>query len=233
MASQEISFGILLPPIQALDFVGPMDILSSTNYKYVSRYFSEEQVTEWKPPQITFHFIGPNMDLVPSSGGFRLPPTTTFTDCPPLDYLLVGGTTEVWAANVPENYKQFIVERSKQVKAILTTCTGGMIVSATGLLDNTEATMNHTLIHPYGSDLSPTTKWNDQAQWVVAKNGDGVEFWTAAGAGAGMDMIAEFVRQNISPGSLNFATCLLEWQPRDIHGKPMSYMNGRKEMVEV
>ena len=90
--------------------------------------------------------------------------------------------------NVPDNMKTFMRERAKEVKTIFTTCTGGLVLSSTGLLDGYEATTNHTLISPHGEQLAPKVKWNNQKHWIVSGEG---KFWTAAGAGVGMDMMAE------------------------------------------
>lgn len=170
-------------------------------------------------------------------------PTTTITDCPKLDYLLIGGPAPSYFKDLPEDMKKFIVDRSKEVKAIFTTCTGGMVLAATGLLDGLPATSNHFCIPKYGEGWYPDVKWNSEKHWVVVKPGDeqengkraNCEYWTAAGAGAGMDMIAEWIRQEFENGEalLGFSTCLLEWRPSDVDGKPLPYFNGRGEMMKA
>lgn len=154
-------------------------------------------------------------------------PTTTVANCPKLDYLLIGGTSPEYAADLPEDIKEFVVECSKSVTALFTTCTGALILAATGVLDGLSATVNHTLIE-HGRRIGPKVKWNGQKNWVV----DG-KFWTAAGAVAGMDMVSSWVEQTYGTDLLNFSTMLLEYQPRDEDGKPVTFMNGRGEIVKV
>jgi len=235
MAPREISIGFLLIPLQALDMIGPMDILVNISYDMIATYVSKEQAERASAPKITFHHIGPSMDPVLTTGNCHIQPTTTIKDCPKLDYLLVGGPAPSYAQNLPTEMKDFMIQKSKEVKILFTTCTGGLVLSATGLLDNVAATTNHTLISPFGEQISPTTKWDNQKHWVVSpsQTQKGLVFWTAAGAGAGMDMMAEWIRQEFSQDLLNSSTMALEWQPRDVDGKPQRYMNGRMEIVEV
>ncbi|KAK5079909.1 hypothetical protein LTR70_005640 [Exophiala xenobiotica] len=229
MAPREISIGFLLIPLQALDMVGPMDILANITHDMVS-FISPDRAEQLSAPKITFHHIGPTMDPVQATGNLHIKPTTTIAECPKLDYLLVGGPMPDYAHNVPAEMKAFMRERSEGVKTIFTTCTGGLVLAATGLLDGLEATTNHTLIRPHGEQIGPRVKWDERKNWVVAGGG---KFWTAAGAGAGMDMMAEWVRQEFSQELLDFSTMGLEWQPRDVDGKGVRYMNGRMEIVEA
>ncbi len=229
MPPREISIGFLLIPLQTIDMVGPMDILFNINFGLVAAYASQNVAERLSAPVITFHHIGPTMEIVETTGNLHIQPTTTIKDCPKLDYLLVGGPAPDYAHNVPQEIKEFIIERSKEVRTIFTTCTGGLVLSSTGLLDNLEATTNHTLISPHGEKIAPKVKWNNQKHWITSEGG---KFWTAAGAGAGMDMIAEWIRQEFGQDLLNNSTMALEWQPRDVDGKAMTYMNGRMEVVK-
>ena len=230
MPPKEFSIGFLLVPLQTLDMVGPMDNLFNIDSELVAIYASKEAAERLSAPRIMFHHIGPTMDIVHTTGNIRIQPTTTIKDCPKLDYLLVGGPAPEYAMNVPQGMKDFMLERSKEVKTIFTTCTGGLVLSSTGLLDNLEATTNHAIVNALGQQIAPKVKWNNQKHWIVSDNG---KFWTAAGAGAGMDMMAEWVRQEFSQDLLDCSTMALEWQPRDVNGKMMSYMNGRMENISV
>ena len=75
-------------------------------------------------------------------------------------------------------------ERTKEVKTLFTTCSGGMVAAAAGLLDGVTATTNHGAV-PLAQQLFSKVNWTREKQWVV----DG-KFWTAGGACAGMDMFA-------------------------------------------
>ena len=233
MAPRSISIGIPLYPWQALDIIGPVDILGNISHRMVSAYASPDVADKLAAPDISFHYIGTESTL--TTANVHIAPTCSMSSCPKLDYLLLGGPDPAFAMSLPKELKDFIIERSKEVKAIWTTCTGGIVLAATGLLDDTAATTNHhPMIQKAAGHVSPSTKWDWGTHWVISKNRDGVNFWTAAGAGAGMDMIAQWMREELENGEtlLNISTQALEWQPRDIDGKAMKHMNGRGEMVD-
>lgn len=225
MAFESINFGFLLVPLQLLDLAGPMDIVGNISRDVVEKYGSKNLAQS--APQINFFYIASTLDPVQLTGGFFAQPTATVAECPRLDYLLIGGPSPEYAASLPKDIREFIVERSKSVKALFTTCTGGLVAAATGVLDGVAATVNHTLIGS-GREIGPKVNWNGTKNWVV----DG-KFWTAAGAVAGMDMLAHWIGVSYGKDLLNFSTMLLEYQPRDVDGKPVAFMNGRGELVEV
>lgn len=235
---RSISFGVILIPFQTLDAVGPLDILSNITKPFVSAYANVipdkiAQASVDKAPEIQFHHIGPTMDPVLLTANFHCQPTCTVDNCPKLDYLLVGGTEPSYAMNMPEPIRRFLVERSQQVKTVFTTCTGGLILAATGVLDGLKVTTNHAFIG-FGGKIAPKVHWEKDPLWVVDRNAaSGVEFWTAAGAVAGMDMMAEWVKREFGEDLLNVSTMALEFGPRDVNAKPVSVMNGKGEMIEV
>lgn len=232
MAPPEISFGILLIPIQALDAVGPMDILFNISRPAVTRCISADVAQRTNAPNITFHHIGPTLDPVQTTGNLHAKPTTTFTTCPPLDYLLIGGPAPDYANSLPTDVKTFLTSRAPTLKTIFTTCTGALVLAAADLLQHTAATTNHALLDPHAMRLSPTTLWDRERHWVDATTPGGVSVWSAAGAGAGMDMFCEWVRRVFDQELLDCCTMMLEYRPRDVFGKPLRYMNGRGEVVE-
>lgn len=229
----QISFGFLLLPLQALDMVGPMDILENILQDSFDSYHGAEEGRLLKAPTISFHHISSTLDPVKTTGNLYITPTTTISDCPPLDFLLVGGTSPDYARNLPKDISNFIKAQAKIVKAMFMTCTGGLVVGATGVLDGLDATTNHVFID-IAEQMAPKVNWTKKLHWVIAER-DGVKFWSAGGAVAGMDMTAQWVREEFEHGQelLDYSTMTLEYQPRDVHGKVMSYLNGRKEQIVV
>lgn len=235
MASKSISIGVLLHPVQALDIVGPLDVLSTVSHEALSGYGPPGLADRLNPPRIQFHYIGPTKEPALLTANIRMVPNCTIADCPKLDVLLIGGPMPDYAKNLPQDINEFLLAKSKEVSIILTTCTGALVLAATGVLDGLEATVNHMAIDmKLASGIAPRTKWDRTRYWVVAEK-DGTKIWTAAGAGAGMDMTAQWVRESFEHGPelIDFATQGLEWQPRDVKGKPMKYVNGRGETVEA
>jgi transcriptional regulator GlxA family with amidase domain len=208
-----IQFGVLLVPCQLSDISGPLDVLFSCTKPYI------EELSGTGAPNpladnaidIEIHYIGETLEPVKHSAGFRSVPTTTTTTCPPLDYLLVGGTDLEYIKNLPEAMKAFIHSRLDQVKSIFATCTGGMILAQTGVLDGKNATTNHVAV-PFAIQIFPDVKWSKEKQWV--KDG---KFITAGGAYAGVDMMVDWVIENYSRELVAFGLEALDYQPRDVN----------------
>ncbi|MCJ1313958.1 hypothetical protein MMC25_007638 [Agyrium rufum] len=217
-----IQFGILCIPFQMLDVVGPLDILLSStksNLKFAEQI--DENASDFgdRGYDIEIHYIGATMEPVAATGDCKIQPSTTCATCPKLDYLLVGGPLPDFFLNIPPVYAEFMRDRAEELKAFFTTCTGGMVVAMTGLLDGKTATTNHQIL-PMAKKLKPEVNWVAE-QWVV----DG-KFWTAGGACAGMDMFAHWIKENHGQdiGEAGWAT--LDYEPRDIKGKLIELKTG-------
>lgn len=234
MSTKSLSIGILLHPVQAIDIVGPIDILSTISYEAFEALAPPDLVTKYNPPKMQYHYIGLTKEPAQLTGNIRMVPTCTLEDCPKLDVLLIGGPMPDYAKNLPNEVGDFIRMKGKEVSSIMTTCTGALVLAATGMLDGLAATVNqYPNFQTIAKEISPSTKWDWKNHWVVAEN-KGVKIWTSAGAGAGMDMCAQWIRDNLESGQalLDFSTQMLEWQPRDVSGRMMKYVNGRGEVVE-
>ncbi|KAJ5837130.1 DJ-1 domain InhA-type [Penicillium robsamsonii] len=206
-----IQFGVILIPFQLLDVAGPVDILSCSSIPAL-RGFGNPEIAE-RGVDIEFHYIGEEMNSVIHSAGFKSQPTTTVSTCPKLDYLLIGGPSPTYLNEIPPAIARFVCERADEVKTVFTTCTGGMVAAALGLLDGLNATTNHEAM-VLAKRLSPNVKWTAEKNWVI----DG-KFWTAGGACAGMDMMAHWVMENYDKDIAEAAFATLAYEPRDVNGK--------------
>ena len=208
-----IHFGFLMIPYQALDVVGPLDVLSSCSAEYIKEMEAHgvpKGISE-KAPEIVFHHIGLTMEAVKLTGNYHVQPTTTYDKCPPLDYLLVGGPKPDY--QLPPEFAKFLQTRVKEVKVLFSTCTGGMVLAAAGLLDGRNATTNHGVV-PAAREIFPKVKWTTERQWVVDGN-----LWTAGGACAGMDAMAEWVVSNYGEDVAEAGFSALDYERRDVEGK--------------
>ena len=205
-----IQFGILMIPYQLLDAAGPADILSSARKEYLKGMGHPAEVYD-AGVEIEFHHIGEDLSPLTLTGNYTVQPTTTYDACPPLDYLLVGGPTPDY--RLPPSFVQFVQTRAKEVKILFTTCTGGMVVAQTGILDGKNATTNHEAI-PIAQKMYPQVKWTKEKQWVIDGN-----FWTAGGACAGMDMMAHWVLTNYGKEVAKASWAALDYEPRDVNAK--------------
>ena len=152
---------------------GPLDVLSSSSIPYLKlgEDFGLPVGLSEKGIDIQFHHIGQSIEPVTHSAGFKSTPTTTIDKCPKLDYLLIGGPEPSYINGLPPAMASFIRERSEQVKILFTTCSGGMVAAAAGVLTGKNATTNHGIV-PIAKQMMPHVKWTAEKQWVI----DG-KFW--------------------------------------------------------
>jgi transcriptional regulator GlxA family with amidase domain len=209
------NFGILLIRYQNLDVCGPVDMLESCSKRQIDEYArlgvpGTAELTD-KAIDIDFHYISETLDPVTIHGGLQLLPTTTVDACPPLDYLLIGGP-DPFTFKLSDAFSGFLKSHVAAGKVIFTTCSGGLAISPSGVLDGKRATTNHEAMN-VARQTAKDVLWEDK-RWVV----DG-QFWTASAACSGMDMFAAWVIEHLG---LDIAKCVFagfDYVPRDIDGK--------------
>ncbi|KAJ5108380.1 hypothetical protein N7456_005055 [Penicillium angulare] len=207
--------GCLLFDYQAIDVIGPCDLLNSCSKGFanaMSVFGPIDQEALQKGPEFKFHHIGETMEPVPlPTSGLTLSPTTTVDDCPELDILLIGGPDPT-RYQVPPKYKEFIQRHVASGKLLFTTCTGAAVIAATGVLDGKNATVN-SLVFNWVVKQYPQVKWTKEKKWVIDGN-----IWTGSGAVAGMDMFAHWVKENFGLAVLRQGCLSLDYEPRDNNG---------------
>lgn len=207
-----INFGFLLMDYQAIDVIGPLDVIRSSSKPYISgmaQLFDPRkkvQGLQERAPNYSFHHIGETMAAVKMPGNLIVQPTDTVDTCPPLDFLLIGGTLP---RDLSPRFTKFVRDYAASGKTLFTTCTGGLLLASTGLLDGKEATTNHEML-PFARERFPKVKWTMEKQWVIDGN-----IWTSGGAVAGMDMLAHWVRENFGEEVSNAGLAALDFEPRD------------------
>ena len=102
-------------------------------------------------------------------------------------------------------------ERAPEVKTFFTTCTGAMVVGASGLLDGLNATTFHGAV-PMAKEMYPKVNWTSDRQWVVSG-----KHWTAGGAFAGTDVFAHWVMENYGKDIAEAGFMALDFEPRDVN----------------
>ncbi len=233
MPSQPISFGILLYPVQALDIVGPMDILTNVTPDNVEQYGpllpnADLSAMLRNALDLSFHYPAASLSPVTLTGNFTATPTCTYDECPKFDYLLIGGPDPkdtIEPGRLPPGLQEFIRAKAPECKTIFTTCSGALTLASTGLLDGLTATVNHALLS-VASEAFPGVHWVQEKNWV-----EGEKYWTASGAVAGMDMMLHWLRTEGGVDLVDLTTMLLDFQPRDLDSKPIPYVNGSGKRV--
>ncbi|KAJ6128513.1 DJ-1 domain InhA-type [Penicillium samsonianum] len=210
-----IHLGILVYDYQAIDVVGPVDLLHSANSAFleVSKMFgpiNDDAISQ--APDFVFHHVGITKEPFHLfTSAITLTPTTTVDECPELDIILLGGPNPEGFKLHPK-YVDFIRQHINAGKLLFTTCTGSAVLASTGLLDGKNATINHAG-YKWATENYPAVNWTKEKKWVVDEN-----IWTGAGAVAGMDMVACWLKEQFGPEILICAARNLDYEPRGIDG---------------
>ena len=167
-----MNFGFFLfDDLEELDFVGPWEMINAWR-----QYFNG--------PTSCFT-LAKNNTVIKCVNGLRIVPDCEFNDCPKLDYLLVPGGIGSRKALEDNDVIQFIQHQAQTCKAILSVCTGSLVLHAAGLLRGKKATT-------YWGCLEELKKQGDVRVVDDRFVRDG-NIWTSAGVSAGMDMALAFI----------------------------------------
>ncbi|OKL59447.1 hypothetical protein UA08_05122 [Talaromyces atroroseus] len=220
-----IRFGIPLYPYQALDVIGPLDILAGISKNLLQQVANAGLAPAGQEElgvDIEFYHIRDPSTIATSAQtdleleNYHVSATTTCDECPPLDYLLFGGPMPTY--RLSDKMTSFIKERlaKNEIKTIFTTCTGSAVLAQTGLLDGKRAAVNLGF-YPFVRKLYPAVNWlgpDEDINWIV----DG-DIWTANSACAGMDMFADWVIQQYGVELAKSSFEGLGFAPRGVDGK--------------
>lgn len=210
-----LHFGCLLFDYQAIDVLGPVDLVNSCSKTYMQTLAPMtgiSQETLDRAPDVFIHHIGVTMEPVKlGSSLITIVPTTTVDDCPELDILLIGGP-DPFNFKLDPKHAEFIRRYVAAGKLLFATCTGALVVASTGVLDGKNATINNGII-PVVQQMHPNVKWIKEKKWIIDGN-----IWTGGGAIAGMDMFAHWIKETYGLDVLIYAAAMLDFEPRDIDG---------------
>ena len=154
--------------------------------------------------EIVFHYISSSMSPAFMTPSISINPTVTYDDAlRDLDVLLIGGPP---LKHRPAAAAKFMTEAVPRTKTVMTTCVGSLWLASTGLLDGKKCTTNREFLG-IAKKLYPNVEWFDK-RWVV----DG-KFWTAGGAGAGIDMVSTYTRENFDKKLVEASLSLMDFMP--------------------
>jgi transcriptional regulator GlxA family with amidase domain len=182
--TKPLRIGVLYEHTQMTDLAG-LDVLGSVSTKIV------DMVSEIIPAIVPlkafstpmeFLYIASSLEPAWTTPEMYVKPTHTYNNAPrDLDIIMIGGPNP---ATVAEASLVFLKEAAKQTKIILATCSGGMWLARTGMLDGRKATTNRILLET-SKQLFPKVEWLDQ-RWVTDEgHSEGAQIWTSGGAGCG------------------------------------------------
>lgn len=167
-----MNFGFLIfPGLEELDLVGPWEIISLWS-KFAQGPEKCLMVAEKPGPVIC-------------QKGMSINPHVTFSDCPPLDFLLVPGGEGTRREVDNKSLIEFVAGQAKHCKAVMSVCTGTFILHKAGLLSNKQATTHWASLQKL-RESGDVEVVEDR----IVRDGN---IWTSAGISAGIDMALAFV----------------------------------------
>jgi transcriptional regulator GlxA family with amidase domain len=125
-----LAVGVLLyDDVQPLDVAGPIDALSAANAQLTG------------DAGYVIHTIGIHQRTVAAENGLKFLPDTTLEASPPLDTLIVpGGRGARLALSRDPRTCQWLRERARKTRRMVSICTGVFAFAGAGLLDGKRAT---------------------------------------------------------------------------------------------
>jgi len=194
---------VLYPQFELLDVCGPVEMFGN-----LTGVIEVTMVAEQSGPVVSVQ-------------GPRVLAECSFTDCPPLDLIMVPGGNGTLTELDNKVLLDWLTVRAADAEIVMSVCSGSALLARAGLLDGKRATTNKmwfTSLTPYG----PNVHWVKEARWVE----DG-KFVTSSGVSAGIDMalavIARLQGEGISK-TLADAT-EYEWH-RDASWDPFAKIHG-------
>jgi transcriptional regulator GlxA family with amidase domain len=167
-----MNFGFLLfAGLEELDLVGPWEMVSVWS-KYA------------QGPEKCL-MIAQETGPVLCAKGMSINPHVAFSDCPPLDYLLVPGGEGTRREVDNEKLIQFVAQQAVSCRSVLSVCTGSFILHRAGLLTGRRATTHWGSLQRL-RDLGHVEVVEER----IVKDGN---IWTAAGISAGIDLALAFI----------------------------------------
>ena len=174
--------GILLfDGITALDAAGPMEAFATATVSTEGhgKRRGYELVT-----------IGLTKKDVVAESELILRPTTTLTECPRLDTLIIPGGRGLREPRTNKVIADWVKDRASTTRRIASVCTGIFGFAATGLLDDKVVTTHWRFVEDLSRNF-PALKVNANALFL----GDG-HIYTSAGITAGIDLCLALIEED-------------------------------------
>jgi transcriptional regulator GlxA family with amidase domain len=106
----------------------------------------------------------------------------SFSDCPPLDFIMVPGGIGTRREVDNPLLIEWLKTRADRAELVTSVCTGAGLIARAGLLDGHRATSNKRAFD-WVKTQGPRVNWVAEARWIE----DG-KLWTSSGVSAGIDM---------------------------------------------
>jgi len=162
-------------------------------------------------PEIELCTIAPRDGVTLLANGLRVIADYDLATAPPLDVLIVtGGPGWPEQARSPEML-EFLRRRAAKIP-VVSVCTGGMILAASGLLDHKVATTKRAVVPP---ELSPLQQLRDRYPNVTVREAslvDEGDIVTGGGVSLCIDTMLHLLKKSFGPEVAAETARLIEYQ---------------------
>jgi len=171
-----LNVGILIfDDVEVLDFAGPFEVFSRTRMR---PGVESRRSSEGAPFNV--YSVARIKEPVIATGGLEIQPRYDFTNCPPVDLLVVPGGWGTRRLLDNDDTLSWIGKVAEGGARITSVCTGSLLLAKAGLLKNKAATTHWGALETLAA-LDPTIK-------VRRKRYVDQGIITSAGISAGIDM---------------------------------------------
>jgi len=144
-----------------------------------------------------------------------------FSDCPPIDILLVPGGIGTRREVANKVLLGWLKDRAAQSEIVSSVCTGAALLAQAGLLDGHRATTNK-FAFKWVTEQGPRVKWVKEARWV-----DDGKFSTSSGVSAGIDMALSLIARITDVATAEKIATRMEYEwHRDSTWDPFAKIHG-------
>lgn len=182
-----LNVGILIfDDVEVLDFAGPFEVFSRTRMR---PGVESRRSSEGAPFNV--YSVARIKEPVIATGGLEIQPRYDFTNCPPVDLLVVPGGWGTRRLLDNDDTLSWIRKVAEGGARITSVCTGSLLLAKAGLLKNKAATTHWGALETLAA-LDPTIK-------VCRKRYVDQGIVTSAGISAGIDMALYVVGELLGP----------------------------------
>jgi transcriptional regulator GlxA family with amidase domain len=162
-------------------------------------------------PEIELCTIAPRGGVTLLANGLRVIADYDLATAPPLDVLIVtGGPGWSEQARSPEML-EFLRRQAAKIP-VVSVCTGGMILAASGLLDHKVATTKRAVVPP---ELSPLQQLRDRYPNVTVREAslvDEGDIVTGGGVSLCIDTMLHLLKKSFGPEAAAETARIMEYQ---------------------
>ena len=165
---------ILFDDVEEMDFAGPLEV-----FGVASSLTNKVEVAT----------LSKNGEPVRCRYGLRVQPEHSFSNCPPVDLLIVPGGRGARERAMRDSETLDFIRTQSSKAHVASVCTGALVLAEAGLLDGHKATTHHEYIEALRR--YPRIEVVSGVRYISEESVS-----SSAGISAGIDLALEIVRKN-------------------------------------